>query len=109
AALPLLGGDPRAQMICGVSLAGAEMNNAWLLWIAKEGRYRERHLLIYFVIAPLLNAGIIYYFGVIGSILTMLVLNLYTACLGYGRRVALITLIGGIVPVAVLGGLMSAG
>jgi serine/threonine-protein kinase len=109
AALPLLGGDPSAQAICAASLAAAELNNAWLLWVAKESRYRERHLVIYFALAPLMNAGILYYFGVIGPILVMLVLNLYTACLGYGRRVALITLIGGIVPVVVLGGLMSAG
>jgi serine/threonine-protein kinase len=109
AGLPLLGGDPRARAICAVSLAGAWVNNAWLLWAAKETRYRERHLVIYFAIAPLWNAGVIYYFGVIGAILVMLVLNLYTACLGYGRRVALITLIGGIAPVVVLGGLMSVG
>ena len=94
AVLPLLGGDRRAQMICGLALAVAFFNNAWLFFMAREPRYRERHLIIYFAIAPVLNAGVLYYLGVFGVVLAMFVLNVYTACLGFGRRVALVTLIG---------------
>ncbi|MBL8949128.1 MAG: serine/threonine protein kinase [Myxococcaceae bacterium] len=108
--LPWLGGDADAKHLCGLALAGAELNNLWLLFVSwDEKRYRESYLLVYFVAAPFLNAGVIYYLGVLGAVLVMLVLNIYTACLGYGRRVARVTLVGSIAPVAVLGTLIALG
>ncbi len=108
AVLPFLGGDPTARALCAFALAGAELNNAWLLIISlDERRYRERYLLVYFAAAPILNAAIIHYLGVTGPVLVMLVLNVYTACLGYGRRVARVTLVGSLAPVVGLGVPMS--
>jgi serine/threonine-protein kinase len=108
--VPFLGGDETARMLCLASLACAELNNAWLLYMASnEQRYEQRYLMIYFGIAPLLNAGIMYYLGVFGPVLVMFALNLYTACLAYDRRVALVTLVGSAVPMVALGSLMIAG
>jgi len=110
AVLPFLGGDATAKALCGFALAGAVLNNAWLLLISlDERRYREGYLLVYFAAAPFLNTGVINYLGVIGPVLVMLVLNIYTACLGYGRRVARVTLAGSIAPVVGLGVPMSFG
>ncbi len=108
--VPFVGGDYWAQTLCMVGLALAELNNLWLLFIStSERRYSQGRLMAYFAVAPVLNTGIIYYLGVFGPVLVMLVLNVYTACLGYGRAVARVTLVGGIAPVAVLGLLMSTG
>jgi hypothetical protein len=108
--VPFFGGDPTARTMFIVGLAVAQLNNALLLYAASnEDRYRQRSVLLYFVVAAISNVPIIYYLGVFGPILVMFVLNLYTSCLGYHRRVAEVTLIGSTAPVAVLGGLMSAG
>lgn len=105
-----LGGDATARAIFGVSLVLADLNNAYLLYIASDARrYHERHMIAYLVISAVLNAGIIYYLGVFGPVLVMLVLNVYSACLGYGPRVARVSIAGAIAPVVVLGGLMTAG
>ena len=110
AVIPFLGGDEWARTVCMASLGCAELNNLWLLYVASdERRYDQRYLMIYFGIAPLLNSGIIYYLGVFGPVVVMFVLNLYTACLAYDRRIALATLVGSTVPMVVLGSLMTAG
>ncbi len=105
-----LGGDPTARAIFAASLALAAVNNAYLLYIASSAhRYHERHMIAYLAASAILNAGVIYYLGVFGPVLVMLVLNLYSACLGYGPRVARVSLVGAMAPVVVLGSLMTAG
>jgi eukaryotic-like serine/threonine-protein kinase len=107
---PLFGGDPTARMLCGIGLVFAFINNAMLLYAtAKPQRYSERWVLTYFALAPIGNGLVMYYLGVFGPILIIFVLNLYTACLGYGRRVALVTLVGSNLPMLVLGGAMAFG
>jgi len=109
-AVPFLGGDGTARAIFAASLALAAGNNAYLLYVASnERRYHERHMIAYLAAATVLNAGVIYYLGVFGPVLVMLVLNLYSACLGYGPRVARVSLVGAMAPVVVLGGSMTAG
>jgi eukaryotic-like serine/threonine-protein kinase len=110
AVVPFLGGDRTARMFCIAGVGLAALNNLWLLYIASnERRYHERHVLVYFGIAPLLNAAIIYYLGVFGAILVMFLLNLYVSCLSYGRRVGVLTLVGSIGPLVVIGGLIASG
>jgi serine/threonine-protein kinase len=103
ASSPLVGGHPMAKRVAVLSFAAAALNNAWLWWAASSApRYTQRKLIAYFVAASVLNVGIIYFLGVFGPIVAMLVLNVYSACLGYDRRIALLTLIGSIAPYAVL-------
>lgn len=109
-AVPFLGGDATARKIFAASLAFAAINNAYLLYIASSARrYHERHMVAYLAMSAVLNAGVIYYLGVFGPVLVMLVLNVYSACLGYGPRVARVSLAGAITPIVVLGGSMTAG
>ncbi|HEY2365465.1 MAG TPA: serine/threonine-protein kinase, partial [Polyangiaceae bacterium] len=61
-------------------------------------RYKQWKVVVYFAAASILNAGVIYYLGTFGPVVAMFVLNVYTACLGYERRVAFATLIGSILP-----------
>ncbi len=109
-AAPLFGGDPTARAICIAGLALANVNNLRLLYVASDARrFHERHVVVFFAVAPLFNAAIMYHLGVFGPILVIFVLNLYAACLGYGRRVALVTLVGSIAPAFLLGGAMASG
>ncbi len=101
---PLFGGSAHAQILFLVALAFALLLNAWLGYVTLRGRYQSRHSLIYFALAPFSNAAILYHLGVFGPILVVLVLNVYTTCLGYRRRVAHVTFVGAVLPVAVLGG-----
>ena len=107
---PLVGGEPTAWRIYVAALALGLVNNAWL-WQAtrRRERYEEWTLLAYFSVAPIPNAGVVYYLGVFGPIVAMFVLNIYTTCLGYNRRIARITLAGSIAPFVVLATLISAG
>jgi serine/threonine-protein kinase len=108
--VPFVGGDPTAAKICLLALALSELNNAWLLYVSSsEQRYAERHLIAYFAIAAVLNGGVIYHIGVFGAVLVMFALNLYTASLGYSRRVALVALVGAALPVVALGSLITLG
>ncbi len=110
ASWPLVGGDRTAKTIATVGLAGAAVNNAWLWYVASDvRRYAQRTLIVYFALSAILNTGIIYYLGVFGPILVMFVLNLYAACLGYDRRVALVTLAGSVVPYVLLAGSVAIG
>ena len=94
---PFYGGDPKAKLIALISLGIATLDNAWLWWAASDTRrYTQRKIVAYFVIASVLNTGIVYFLGVFGPILAMFVLNVYSACLGYDRRVSLVALIGSI-------------
>ncbi len=103
-------GHPTPRIIFAISLALAMMNNAWLWYAASsERRYSEGKLLVYFAVAPLLNAGILYYVGVFGPLLVMFVFNIYIACLNYGRRLARVVLVGSVLPIAVLGSAIAAG
>ena len=96
-------GDPLARELFAISLVVAIANNLWLWYAASsERRYTQNKLLVYFGIAPFLNAGIIYHLGVFGPILVMFILNIYTACLNYSRRVAFFVLVGSILPFAAL-------
>jgi serine/threonine-protein kinase len=110
ASSPLFAGNPTAKHVAMVSLAAATINNAWLWWAASDTRrYTQSKVVAYFVVASVLNAGVIYYLGTFGPIVAMLVLNVYTACLGYGRRVAFVTLVGSIAPFVGLALPISAG
>jgi len=110
ACLPLWGGDPFARKVFIGGLAVAAMVNGWLLYVSwTEERYREHYVIIYFLLAPFFNAAVMYYFGTFGPILVMFVLNLYSVCLGYGRRVALVTLASCVAPIICLGGPMAFG
>jgi eukaryotic-like serine/threonine-protein kinase len=110
ASWPLIGGDPRAKLVATISLALAAVNNAALWWAASEPRrYTHAKIVAYFVIASILNAGVIYFLGVFGPIVAMFVLNVYTACLGYDRRIAFVTLVGSIAPYVALAIPMTAG
>jgi eukaryotic-like serine/threonine-protein kinase len=108
-AAPFFGGDPLAKQFLMAGLVLAWLNNAWLWYISAEHRYRQTRVVAYFAIAPIHNACILYYMGVFGPLLPMFVLNVYTACLAYRRQVAIVTLVGSIAPVFVLGGLMTLG
>ncbi|HEX4513245.1 MAG TPA: serine/threonine-protein kinase [Polyangiaceae bacterium] len=110
ASWPLFGGNPIAKRVAMISLAAAALNNAWLWWAASDARrYTQNKVVAYFAVASVLNAGVIYYLGVFGPIVAMFVLNVYTACLGYGHRVAFITLVGSIAPFLALAIPISAG
>ena len=106
--VPLFGGDPFARKIFIGGLVVAMLVNSWLLYVSwNEERYRERHVVIYFLLAPFFNSAVMYYFGTFGPVLVVFVLNLYSVCLGYGRRIALVTLGACVAPMVVLGGLIS--
>ena len=99
ASWPFIGGDPRAKLVATISLGIAALNNAWLWYAASDSRrYTQRKVVFYFAAASFLNVGIVYFLGVFGPICAMFVLNVYTACLGYERRVAFVTLVGSITP-----------
>jgi hypothetical protein len=107
---PLFGGDPVARQWFIAGLVFAWLVNAGLLYVSwKAERYRERHVVIYFLLAPFFNSAVMYYVGVFGPILVIFVLNLYSVCLGYGRRVALVTLAACIAPMLFLGTPMALG
>jgi serine/threonine-protein kinase len=110
AASPLVGGHPQAKLVAVISFVGAALNNAWL-WHAAANplRYTQRKLVVYFALASVLNAGIIYFLGVFGAVVSMFVLNVYTACLGYDRRIALVTLVGSLAPYLALAVPIAAG
>lgn len=109
-AWPVFGGDPFAHQLFMVGLVLGWLNNAALYFGASDDRrYGERWVLTYFAVAPVTNSLVMYYLGVFGPVLAMFVLNLYTACLGYGRRVARLTLVGSCLPMLVLGGGIAAG
>ena len=94
---PLYGGHPTAKHVALASFAAATLNNAWLWWGSADARrYKERTILAYFVVSGILNIGIVYFLGVFGPILAMFVLNVYSACLNYDRRVAFVALLGSI-------------
>ena len=104
------GGDPTARWLYFIGLVLSDINNGWLLYIASsEERYAPRHVLVYFALAPFFNACIIYYVGVFGPIVVVFLLNIYTACLGYDRRIARVTLAGSVLPPVALGVPMAAG
>jgi serine/threonine-protein kinase len=110
ASWPFIGGDPTAKIIATASLAGAALNNAWLWYVASDARrYNQRRVIAYFIVSPILNTGIIYFLGVFGPVVVMFVLNVYMACLGYDRRVALVTLVGCIAPYVLLAGPITLG
>lgn len=103
AASPLAGGHPVAKRVALVSFVLAGLNNAWLWYAASDPRrYTQRKLVVYFFLASFLNAGIIFFLGVFGAIVSMFVLNIYTACLGYDRRIAFATLVGSLAPYVAL-------
>jgi len=61
---PLFGGIPLSKHIAMASLAAAAINNAWLWWAASSPqRYTQNKVITYFVVASVLNAGVIYYLG----------------------------------------------
>lgn len=108
-AAPLIGGDALAERLFLCAMVAGLLNNAALLRVCRsESRYRQRHAVLYFSVAPITNAAVLYYLGTFGPILVMFVLNVYTACLAYNRRVAQIVLAGAIAPFVVLGSLFSA-
>jgi len=110
AASPLVRGHPTAKLVAVVSFALAVLNNAWLWYAAASpGRYTRRKLSIYFALASVLNAGIICFLGVFGAVVSMFVLNIFTACLGYDRRIAFATLVGSLVPYVALAAPIAAG
>jgi serine/threonine-protein kinase len=103
AASPLAGGHPMAKRVALVSFVLAGINNVFLWYAASDPRrYTQRKLVVYFFLASFLNAGIIFYLGVFGAIVSMFVLNIYTACLGYDRRIAFATLVGSLAPYVAL-------
>jgi serine/threonine-protein kinase len=106
---PLFGGDHLAKRVCLGGLVLAAISNAFLLSTANERRYHERHLLLFFALAPFSNAAIAYYVGIFGPVLTIFVLNLYTTCLSYSRTVALLGFVGSVVAAVVPGSLIAAG
>lgn len=110
AAGPFFGGDPFAKRFFWISIGISVVGNALLLYVASDDRrYRERWAVAYFAAAPLMNAGVMYWFGVFSPALVIFVLNVYTACLAYSRRVARVVLVGSTLPMLILGGLMAAG
>ena len=109
-AWPVFGGDPLAHRLFMIGLVTGWLNNAFLFYRARDPRrYGERWVVAYFAFAPISNSLVMYYLGVFGPVLAMFVLNLYTACLGYGRRVARVTLVGSCLPMMVLGGGIASG
>ncbi|MEZ4446073.1 MAG: serine/threonine-protein kinase [Polyangiaceae bacterium] len=107
---PFLPGDPTARLLFQIGLAISVLANAALFWVANdERRYSERRVIAYFLAAPISNALVMYYLGVFGPIVVIFVLNLYTACLGFGRRVARVALVVSYLPMVVLGSAMTFG
>jgi eukaryotic-like serine/threonine-protein kinase len=108
--VPFFGGDPVAYWGVLLGLAVAVLNNAWLWFVSvQEHRYHQKWVVLYFIVAPIPNALILYYVGVFGPLLAMFVYNVYTACLEYDRAVARVTLVASALPITVLGGLMALG
>jgi serine/threonine-protein kinase len=107
---PFIGGDELALRVFYAAMGAGILNNGWLLYACRrEELYRQRHAVLYFSLAPFANAGVLYYLGTFGPVLVMFVLNVYTACLAYNRRVALLTLAGSVTPFALLGLAMASG
>ncbi len=110
ACAPLLGEHPRAQRVAVVTFTAAALNNAWLWYAASsKRRYTQLKLFSYFALASVINVGVLYVLGVFGPIVAMFVLNIYTVCLGYDRRIALAVLLGSITPYAGLAMPIAAG
>jgi serine/threonine-protein kinase len=103
AAMPTVAGDPTAKRIAVVSFVAAALNNA-ALWRAASSteRYTRGKLVVYFALASVFNIGIIYFLGIFGAVVSMFVLNIYTACLGFDRRIAMVTLVGSLLPYVAL-------
>jgi serine/threonine-protein kinase len=108
-AAPFFGGEAWAMRLFVAAVGIAALNNAWLLVACRTGRYRQRWALVYFAISTVPNAGVLLHLGTFGPILVMFVLNVYTACLAYTRRVARMVLIGSLVPFVALGVLIASG
>jgi hypothetical protein len=101
-------GDPFAVRLFIVAMALGVLNNGWLLVVCRDvRRYRQRYALVYFAIATVSNAGVLLYLGTFGPILVMFVLNVYTACLAYNRKVARLVLYGALLPFVVLATLVT--
>jgi serine/threonine-protein kinase len=110
AVTPLFGGDPLAKKLFVAGLIFGLVINLVLTYATRDPRrYSEKWVIGYFAAAPLSNGPVMYYLGVFGPVIAIFVLNLYTACLGYGRRVAQVTLVASILPMVVLGGGMALG
>ena len=62
ASWPIIGGDPKAKLIATISLALGGVNNAALFWATSNARrYTQGKIVAYFVVASILNAGVIYF------------------------------------------------
>ncbi len=110
AASQLFAEDLVALRVLTAAFVLAFVNNAWLWWGARdERRYRPWRVTVYFAVAPVFNAGVLYGVGVFGPVLAMFVFNVYASCLAYPRRIARLTLIGSAAPVVALGGAITLG
>jgi eukaryotic-like serine/threonine-protein kinase len=107
---PMVGGDPTALRVFLASVVVGTLSNGALLYACRrEATYRQRYAVAYFALAPLTNLGAIYHVGTFGPVIAMFVLNVYTACLAYNRRVAQLVLLGSTAPVVLLGTAMALG
>ncbi len=107
---PMVGGDPIALRTFMASVVVGTLSNGALLYACRrEASYRQRYAVAYFALAPLTNLGAIYHVGTFGPVIAMFVLNVYTACLAYNRRVAQLVLLGSTAPVVLLGTAMALG
>jgi hypothetical protein len=102
--------DKLTLYVLTASFVLAWLNNVWLWYAASnERRYQPWKVTVYFVVAPVLNVGVLYGVGVFGPVLGMFVFNVYASCLAYPRRLSLLTLGGSIAPVVLLGGVITLG
>lgn len=107
---PIFGGDAIGLRIFMAGLAAGVVCNLWFWWVATdEKRHTRRAVLIYFALAPIFNSTAAYFLGVFGPIVVVFVLNIFSACLSYGKRVARVTLYASMAPMAVLGPPMAFG
>jgi eukaryotic-like serine/threonine-protein kinase len=107
---PFFGGDPLAKRIFLIALGISLVANALLLFATlRESRYRQRWVIAYFAVAPIMNGGVMYWVGVFSPVHVIFVLNVYTACLAYKSTVARVVLAGSLLPTLALGGAMTLG
>jgi serine/threonine-protein kinase len=107
---PFFGGDPLARTIFMSGLVLGLICNLWFWWIdSDEKRHSGTAVLAYFALAPIYNSTAAYYLGVFGPIVVVFVLNIFSACLGYGKRVARVAMYASMAPMAVLGPPMAFG
>ncbi len=107
---PLVGGHPIALRLFVLGMISGALYNAWLLYMCRsEATYRQRHAVIYFTVAAFNNIPVLYYVGAFGPIGVMFVMNVYSACLSYSRRVARVVLVGSMLPFALVGGGIAVG